>query len=461
MKQTAKAKKRTIPTGTPLQNQDVRTCFAIMPFRIKTDPKKGDRLNFDTKVYNNIIVPAMEIVSKGGIPIRVERADKILRAGWIHERMIQFIADADVAVVDITTLNPNVFYELGVRHALRDRVTVLIRRGGTDNPFNIGGLVAIDYDVKKPGQARRAIAAVIRNGLLSSARDSLVYSVLPELKMQPPLREIPKSSVEEYPVPSAPGKRIGIVTGSLRHVNLTDKLRTEPIDVWVNSENISMLMARVYETSTSALIRYLGARRDETGAIIEDMIGDELKKKMGDRQIVNPGDVVVTGAGRLRETHQVQQIFHAASVYGVVGSGFFPIAKVEQCVTNALSRMDFDPMRRVHRSEGHNAKKGELTSILFPVLGSGTARADLIPSARKQALAAMSYLQSRAEFTRVRRVYFMALTEEHRAALRVAFSELQIIVPGPPPTSVDAPRRPARRRRRGSKAARKARVRRV
>jgi O-acetyl-ADP-ribose deacetylase (regulator of RNase III) len=408
------------------RKRDVRTCFAIMPFSIKPDPARGDRVNFDHKVYNGIIGPAVQLVSRSGIPMKVTRADKISRAGSIHERMIELIATADVAIVDITLGNANVFYELGVRHALRDRVTVLIRRRGTKNPFNIGGLVSIEYDEKKPLAARRAIAAFVRNGLQSSARDSLVYSILPDLRIEPPRGQDLESGLDEYEIPDAEGRRIGIVSGDLRHANLNDRLRSRPIDVWVNSENINMAMARPQEGNLSGLIRYLGARKDETGTIVEDVIANELKEKMGRRQVVNPGEVVATDAGRLRETHHVKQIFHAASVYGVVGSGFHPIAKIEQCIVNALARMDFDPETQPRRSAGRNTPKADLESILFPLLGSGTARADLIQSARTQMKTAVSYLRSRAGFTRVKRVYFLAPTQVHLAALRVALAELKI-----------------------------------
>jgi hypothetical protein len=424
MKKPTKRKATKQHRPTPLDTQDQRTCFAIMPFSVKPDAARGDTLDFDTDVYDKIIEPAVDLAQdEGGLKITVTRADKVLRAGSIHERMIQFIAESDVAIVDITTANPNVFYELGVRHALRDRVTVLIRRRGTKNPFNIAGLAAIDYDEKRPLGARRTIAAFIRNGLLSGSRDSLVYGMLPELRVETRRPPVIASDVEEYEHPGLRGKRIGMVMGDLRNANLTAALRTNPIDVWVNSENVNMSMARPYEGSISATIRYLGARKDETGAIVDDIIANELKRKMRGRQIVNPAEVVATGAGRLSETHQVKQIFHAAAVYGVVGFGFHPIVGVEQCVTNALVRMDFDPTKSVHRTGGHNAPDASLGSILFPLFGSGTARAELIQSARKQVDAAVRYLKSRAEFTRVSRVFFLALTAVHCAALRVTFAE--------------------------------------
>ena len=112
----------------------------------------------------------------------------------------------------------------------------------------------------------------------------------------------------------------------------------------------------------------------------------------------------------------MKRILHAAAVYGVVGFGFRPIENVEQCITNALAYIDF----------GENKK---LTSFLFPLLGTGTARSDLIPNTRKQVQAAVSYLRSRAAFTQIERVYFLGRTKVERSALRVVFAELQINEP--------------------------------
>src|SRR5262249_24152543 len=251
---------------------------------------------------------------------------------------------ADVAVVDITTRNPNVFYELGVRHVLRDRVTLLLRRKGTSNPFNIAGITAIEYDLGEEDalRAREAIANFVRNGLLSGAKDSLVYAVLPGLKAEQQPKPIDESDLEEYAIPRAPGKRIGIVTGNLQHTNLSAKLLRQPIDVWVSSENINMQMARPYEGSVSGLIRYLGAQKDEAGTILEDIIAKELQAKMKGRQLVNPGEVVSTSAGWLERTHHVKRIFHVAATYGIFGVGYLPIVGIEQCITNALARFDLE-----------------------------------------------------------------------------------------------------------------------
>src|SRR5215510_1752521 len=111
-------------------DKDVRTCFVIMPFRIKKDLERKDEIDFD-KVYKEIIKPSVEGLKDRGIRINCVRSDEIELDGLIHERMIAHIAEADVTVVDITTDNPNVFYELGIRHALLYRVPASIRRKGS------------------------------------------------------------------------------------------------------------------------------------------------------------------------------------------------------------------------------------------------------------------------------------------------------------------------------------------
>ena len=185
---------------------------------------------------------------------------------------------ADVAVVDIPTANPSVFCELGARHALRDRVTVLIRRKGTGNPFNIGGMTTIAYglDQGSAERAREAIASFVASVLLSGARDSLVQAVLPGLKAGRDPQSIIESRIEEFDVPGSSGKLLGSVRGKLRDVNLGNALAGRPIEIWVNAQNISMQMARPQDASVFGLIRHLGARRDDTGNVVEDTIANEL-----------------------------------------------------------------------------------------------------------------------------------------------------------------------------------------
>jgi len=109
-----------------------------MPFGEKMDVD-GTLINFDD-VYRELFVEPAE-----SLGFNVIRCDEIAQAGSIHKDMFSHIAMDDLVLVDITTVNPNVFYELGVRHALKPSITVLTKYRGTKVPFNIQGQRVIEY----------------------------------------------------------------------------------------------------------------------------------------------------------------------------------------------------------------------------------------------------------------------------------------------------------------------------
>ena len=88
--------------------------FVAMPYGVK------EGIDFD-KVYDGFISPALE--SEG---FEVFRADEEMSAGNIRTDMFQELLLADLVVVDVSIDNPNVWYELGVRDALRARGVVQI-----------------------------------------------------------------------------------------------------------------------------------------------------------------------------------------------------------------------------------------------------------------------------------------------------------------------------------------------
>jgi O-acetyl-ADP-ribose deacetylase (regulator of RNase III) len=369
------------------------TCFVIMPYGKKKDVD-GKEIDFD-EIYEFIIEKAVKKL-KGFECIRCDNIDE---PGWVHKRMIQHIFEDRVAIVDTSTLNANVFYELGVRHALKKGVTVLIQREGTTWPFNIAGLRSISYTTNPRGveSAIDAIVKSISDALKNSSHvDSLVYNVIPDLRVGagPARREerITKVEVFEYPLVNCPGKRIGLVTGDRENIKLGD--------VWVNSENTNMQMDRYYGTSTSATIRYLGAKKHPiTGRVEEDTIADELTAKMGEEKSVDPATVIPTRAGELQHNNNVKWIFHVASVAGQPREGYRPIERIERCVTSALKRAD-----------AAEFSGDKITSILFPILGTGPAGGDLEEHAERCIKAAVDYLESQLNSS-VGVVYFYAWSD--------------------------------------------------
>ncbi|HET7715590.1 MAG TPA: TRAFs-binding domain-containing protein [Bauldia sp.] len=105
-------------------------CFVLMPFGRK--PEGGGRIiDFDA-VYAQVIAPA---VTEAGM--EVIRADQEQIGGTIHKPMFERLMLCDYAVADMTGANPNVYYELGIRHALRPRSTVIVFAEGTMLPFDL------------------------------------------------------------------------------------------------------------------------------------------------------------------------------------------------------------------------------------------------------------------------------------------------------------------------------------
>lgn len=372
-----------------------------MPFGEKPDVD-GQILDFD-EAYEFIIKPAVE--ERG---LDCIRCDKIEKPGCIHAEMIRHIYEDDVAIVDLTTLNANVFYELGVRQALRPSCTVLIRKKGTKSPFNIQGLNAIEYDMnpRAVATAKGKIGAFINAGLKNRKSDSLVHDVLHlRINTQPTI--LRQTETIRYKLAAVAEKEIGIVTGDIQNIR--------GMDVWVSSENTNMQMARFFDRSISSVIRYLGAEKDEAGLVTKDTIAEELSKIVGEQKTVPPATIIVTTAGQLEVTHQVKKIFHAAAVSGAVGRGYTQIPNVADCVTNALAMAD-----------SPKCTDCALKSILFPLMGTGTARAELEGTVRLLIETAVAYLSANPGST-IQRANFVAWSEEERAACRHVLDDLPTV----------------------------------
>ncbi len=151
-------------------------CFVLMPFGQKPD-FAGSIIDFDA-VYREVIGPAIE--TAGFEPIR---ADEEMTGGIIHKPMFERLALCEYAVADLTTANANVFYELGVRHAVRPWTTVLMFAEGGRLPFDVAQLRAIPYRLEagKPANAdatRATLAKQLAAAARARASDSPVFQLL-------------------------------------------------------------------------------------------------------------------------------------------------------------------------------------------------------------------------------------------------------------------------------------------
>ena len=100
--------------------EDQLTCFVVTGFGKKTDYATGRVLNLD-QTFSRLVQPACDRAN-----INCFRAIDANLTGQIDSVMYRWIFQADLVIADLSTLNANVFYELGVRHAQRPNTTVLI-----------------------------------------------------------------------------------------------------------------------------------------------------------------------------------------------------------------------------------------------------------------------------------------------------------------------------------------------
>ncbi|NUS50187.1 MAG: hypothetical protein HOQ22_03995 [Nocardioidaceae bacterium] len=133
----ARARLRGVPVLRIDPSVDMSTrprCFIAMPFGRKPDPQRRIDVDCDL-VYAKVLVPALE-----NAQLNYRRGDEEIDSGLVLEPMIDALANADIVVGDLGTGNFNVGWELGLRHLLRPRQTVLIRPAGTTAPFDLAAL---------------------------------------------------------------------------------------------------------------------------------------------------------------------------------------------------------------------------------------------------------------------------------------------------------------------------------
>ena len=89
-------------------------------------------------VENEIIINAI------GDDFEVRNADEIPGRNLITEAIVHNLKTADLVIADLTDLNSNVFYELGIRHHT-GKPTILFAAAGTELPFDIHNIPVIFY----------------------------------------------------------------------------------------------------------------------------------------------------------------------------------------------------------------------------------------------------------------------------------------------------------------------------
>jgi len=143
MKRPKKTKEKPEKTKISTLQDEENICFVISPIgKTGSDEYK----NFK-EVLDYVIKPAAK---NSGFKLKVIRADDIERAGSFIKDILQNLLDSFVVIADLTGKNPNVFYELGVRHSLSSR-TILIAQSLEDIPSDLREYRTVIYDTTAKG----------------------------------------------------------------------------------------------------------------------------------------------------------------------------------------------------------------------------------------------------------------------------------------------------------------------
>jgi hypothetical protein len=173
--------------------------FVAMPFGIKPGAD-GKPIDFN-RVYHEYIAPALEMAG-----LESFRADKEIRAGDIRTDMFQELLVADLVVADLSIDNPNVWYELGVRHALRARGVVIVSGGQTPTAFDLYTDRKLRYGLKDGGpnpatieDDKRKLTDMVKATMESwhGRKVSPVYNLMPNLQ-EPDWKKLRIGDVREF-----------------------------------------------------------------------------------------------------------------------------------------------------------------------------------------------------------------------------------------------------------------------
>ncbi len=135
---------------------------------------------------------------------------KVSFTGPISRQIVKYLASSDVVIADLTSTNPNVYFELGIRESLTERPTILIARAGTQLPFDIHDQRVVFYEyptapftaaqiAELSTSVRNANAEGTRSPILSHLRElGTIPSPIDRLAFEADLRQkITRASTQE------------------------------------------------------------------------------------------------------------------------------------------------------------------------------------------------------------------------------------------------------------------------
>lgn len=188
------------------------SCFVIMPFKESMD-----------RIYEEVI--SKTLVEYGLTPIR---ADRVFDTKPIMISIMEKINEAELIIADVTGRNPNVFYELGMTHVLKDKV-ILITQTTEDVPFDLRHLRFILYEQSPEGEQ------TLRNRLTETLMAIRIIGKIPETvsSVEQPISE----AGTELPLPEPLSTELSYTIGSSEWWDLKGELFAK-LTQWVEYDQV-------------------------------------------------------------------------------------------------------------------------------------------------------------------------------------------------------------------------------
>ena len=121
-----------------MSQKEKKNCFIIAPIGEEGSKERHRSDN----ILKYVISPALEKCDYKAI-----RADQISNPGIITSQIIEHLIDDSLVIADLTGQNPNVYYELAIRH-FTNKPFIQIIESDEDIPFDIAGLRTINFDYR-------------------------------------------------------------------------------------------------------------------------------------------------------------------------------------------------------------------------------------------------------------------------------------------------------------------------
>jgi len=161
-----------------MKNPIDNICFVMMPFGAPFD-------DYYKEIYQSAI---------SEVGLKSVRADNLFRPSPIIRDIWEYINYSKILIADVTGLNPNVMYELGLAHAITKPV-IIISDSIQNVPFDLRHLRILIYDTKKPTWAETLKNNIIKSieEILQSPSDSILSAFM---DIKPNIRESDNISAE-------------------------------------------------------------------------------------------------------------------------------------------------------------------------------------------------------------------------------------------------------------------------